>query len=209
MNFMSIVLNMSGRRVVIIGGGHVALRKARNLMPHCRELVIVSSAFIEGFSDIDGEKIQMELGSVSQLDDVVRNDDLVIIATDDHVLNDMISEYCNSRQILFNSVDDGSSPFIFPATYEENGLIISVSTSGKSPSLTRFLRDRIKEDMAVYFAALPVAEKLRSSTAIADIHVRATFFRDLFARKEFWELIAADRMEEAFAFGMKVAEEYK
>lgn len=209
MNFMPIMLNLTGRRVVIIGGGHIAHRKAKSFMPHCNNISVLSTAFSDEFSDLEVEKIQMEIGNPGELDSVVKDEDLVVIATDDHLLNDKISDYCNKRGILFNSVDNAKSPFIFPATFEEDGLIISVSTSGRSPSLTRFLRDRIGEEMSVYFSALPVAEKLRSSTEIPNLHVRARFFSDLFSRKEFWELIAAGDMNGALDLGMKISESYR
>lgn len=208
MNFMPIMLNLSGKRVVIIGGGHIALRKTKSFLQYCNDITVISSEFSDEFSGLEVEKIRVELGNTSQLDSLVKDEDVVVIATDNHVLNDEIAEYCDKRQILYNSVDDAKSPFIFPATFEENGLIISVSTSGKSPSLTRFLRDKIGEEMDIYVAALPVAEKLRSGTNIGNLHDRARFFGDLFSRKEFWNMISAGNTNGAFDFGMKISESY-
>lgn len=209
MEFIPVMLGLSGKRVTIIGGGEVAYRKVGNLLPHCKEITVISSEFSEKFSGSPVEKIQVDIEDVRQVDEFLRQDDVVIIATDNTALNRDISEACRKRNILYNSVDDGGSSFIFPATFEDHGAVVSISTGGKSPSFARFMKDKIREEMSGYFPAVPVAERLRSGCGIKGFHERAEYFRYLFADENFWKLIFNGETETAYNFGITFAEKFR
>lgn len=197
------MLNLTGRKVVVIGGGEEALKKVRAISPQCSEVAVIAAEFSKAFSEISAEKIKMRLDETAQLDNFVNDRSIVIIATNDTSLNRRIESYCRMKNVLFNSVDNRDSEFIFPASFELSGVTVSVSTSGRSPSFARFLRDALYDQVSNYVQALPVLERLRRDVKIEDLHSKASFFKGLLNDKDFWILIRSGEFESAYMFGMK------
>lgn len=209
MNYIPIMLNVSDRRVVIIGGGDAAFKKVKNLLNHDRKITVISSEFDSRFSSVPIERITLHIDDPAEVDRFLESGNIVVIATDDPKLNQMLEDVCNKKHILYNRVDEASSPFIFPASFESNGVIVSVSTIGRTPSLTRYIRDRIQERIGELPGALPVVEQLRTDCGISNLREKAEFFRKLFEHTEFWQHISGNRMEEAYSLGISLAQKIK
>lgn len=208
LDYIPIMLNVSDRKVVIIGGGDAAYKKVKNLLNHGRNITVIASDFDSRFAALEIEKIRAHIHDPGQVDELLQGGNIVIIATDDPDLNGSLEEVCKKRNLLYNRVDEVKSPFIFPASFESNGVIVSVSTLGRTPSLTRFIRDRIREELGDLPLSLPVVEKLRNDCGISGLKQRAKFFRKLLETAEFWQLISHNRAEEAYALGMALSKEY-
>ncbi|MGC8515819.1 MAG: precorrin-2 dehydrogenase/sirohydrochlorin ferrochelatase family protein [Thermoplasmata archaeon] len=203
MGYVSIMLNLTGRKVVVIGGGEEALKKVGTLLPQCDEIAVIAAEFSNGFSGIPVKKIKMRLDDEILLDNFVNERTIVIIATNNTSLNRRIENYCRTKNIIFNSVDNRNSEFIFPASFELSGVTVSVSTSGRSPSFARFLRDALYVHVSNYAQALPVLERLRHDVKIEDLHAKASFFNKLLNDRDFWNLIDSGEYESAYLFGIK------
>lgn len=209
MDYVPIMLNVSDRKVVIIGGGDAAYKKVRNLLNHERKITVIASDFDPRISSPGVEKIRMHIDDPGQVDDFLETGNIVIIATDNPELNGVLEEVCIKRHLLYNRVDEANSPFIFPASFESNGVIVSVSTLGRTPSLTRFMRDKIRERIEDLPPALPIVERLRHDCNIQDLKQKAEFFRNLFDSAEFWTMISQDMTERAYEFGLELSEKYQ
>jgi len=71
---------------------------------------------------------------------------LVIVATNDITLQKEIFNECETKKILCNSVDSTKyCSFIFPSFIKQGDLTISFSTSGISPSVSKYLKKLILE----------------------------------------------------------------
>jgi len=136
-----IVLNFKNQKVLIIGGGKVAYRKAKKLSKHTDNLYVYSPQFISEFDGLNIKKRKGKL-TINELD-FLEDYDFIFAATDDQQLNKAVLEYCSGKRILVNSATDSSSDFIVPASFKISDLTISVSTAGKAPFLSR----QIKEDL--------------------------------------------------------------
>ncbi len=207
MDFVPVMLNVSDRKIIVIGGGEAAYKKVRNLAEHCSNITIIASEFQESFSDFNAEKVKMHITNVNQLESYLKGDVIVIIATDDQTLNTDLSVMCNKLGIMYNRIDDNTSPFIFPASFELDGIIVSVSTLGKSPSFARYLKERLKDNVRVYSGALPVLQRLRKETRIQDFHKRSKYFWDLLQNDDFWERINSGKFDDAFDLGLRLSKE--
>lgn len=205
MNYIPVMLNVTGRDVVIFGGGRAAFKKAKNLAPHCVSITAVASRFSRDISELSLKRVKVKIAGISQVEDFLRSDAVVIIATDDTGLNDALERACRERGLLFNRVDRRDSPFIFPSSFDVNGVVVSVSTRGKSPSLSRFLGEVLRKDVESYALALPVLERLRGSVAIKGLDGRAKFFHSLLSEPKFWDLISEGRNEDAYRHGMRLS----
>jgi len=152
--YYPIFLNISGKRCVVIGGGQVALRKARTLMEHGASVEVISPDLCPELRRLTESKELHVLSREYQPGDL-QGAFVVITATDDDALNRRVAEAANRHAALVNVVDDArNSHFILPSCLRRGDITIAVSTSGKSPALARKIRTRLEEDIGNEYAAL-------------------------------------------------------
>jgi uroporphyrin-III C-methyltransferase/precorrin-2 dehydrogenase/sirohydrochlorin ferrochelatase len=133
---------LAGRRVLVVGGGHVAQRRVPGLLAAGADVVVVSpevTPAIEG-QVLAGEVTWVGRGFVeADLDDTW----YVIAATDDHVVNEQISTCCESARIFCVRSDDGTSATAWtPAVGRYDGLTLAV-LGRREPRRTAAVRDAI------------------------------------------------------------------
>lgn len=201
MDYVPIMLRVCDRTVVILGGGQTAARKARSFVGNSRRIIVIASEFCEDFPISGITRIETTLYAPEEVENYLDPRSIVIIATDDDPLNDAIEIKCKERGIMYNRVDDCDSDFIFPAVAESNGVLVAVSTLGKSPSFAGFLRSILKEELEKYSVALPAIERLRNNVLIPDLDERAKFFKSVLADSEFWRLVKEGRLKDAVKYG--------
>lgn len=203
------MLNTGDGKVLIIGGGEIAARKTEMLLRYGAHITMVAADFVDRISELNVETIRMQIEDVSKLESLLDDAALVLIATDDSDLNSRIESACVKNEILYNRIDEQKSPVIFPATLESNGVLVSVSTSGKSPAFARFMRDVLARNIEPFTVALPVMERLRQSCQIKDFHSRSMYFSTLLQDEAFWNLIHKQDLDEAYEYGVKQSERYE
>ncbi|MFM2331266.1 MAG: uroporphyrinogen-III C-methyltransferase, partial [Pseudomonadota bacterium] len=145
MEIFPISLKLQQQRCLIVGGGHIAYRKA-NLLVKAGAIVDVIAPEIE--PDLQrlvekslGQYIQAPF-SESILTTPYR---LVIAATDQPDVNKTVFEQCEARNLLVNSVDDiPHCRFMVPAIIDRSPLVISVASNGASPVLSRQIRTQLE-----------------------------------------------------------------
>ncbi|MGN4124711.1 bifunctional precorrin-2 dehydrogenase/sirohydrochlorin ferrochelatase [Lysinibacillus sphaericus] len=148
-NYFPIHINIEYKTVVIVGGGHVATQKVASLLPAKANIVVVSPTLHETLLPL------AQSGQITWRDKVFEPRDLddaslIIAATNDTTVNEAVQEAAQHWQLLNRADAQGESNFITPATIRRGPLVLTVSTSGASPSLAR----KIKEDLAEQFDAV-------------------------------------------------------
>ena len=142
MPLFPIFINLEGRRVLIAGGGHVALRKAERLSPYGADIFAVAPEFIPGFAGIPGVTLLERRFEPGDIEGAA----LVIAATDDGELNAAVSELCRWENIPVNVVDDlEKCSFVFPALVQRGELSVGISTGGASPSAAQYVRRGVEQ----------------------------------------------------------------
>ena len=142
MPLFPIFINLEGRRVLIVGGGHVALRKAERLSPYGADIFAVAPEFIPGFAGIPGVTLLERRFEPGDIDGAA----LVVAATDDGELNAAVSELCRWENIPVNVVDDlEKCSFVFPALVQRGELSVGISTGGASPSAAQYVRRGVEQ----------------------------------------------------------------
>ena len=150
-----IMLNIESRQCTVIGGGKVALRKAKKLKACGGAVTAIAPEFVEGF---DGIKTIRKHYSV----DDIENSFLVIAATNDRELNLQIAKDAKSLNILVSLADDsGASDFVSPAATAVGDITLSISTNSKFPLLAKKLCTVKSADLVLYNSILPILEKYR------------------------------------------------
>lgn len=141
-----IFLKLNGRRVIIIGSGAVAARKAQSLLAAGAKLLIVAEHIQDKLTYLcqnqDAKLIESAYST-----DYLAGAFLVIAATEDYQLNKQIYEDCRQSQILCNVVDVPElCDFFVPAVVRCGDLQIAISTDGRCPAYAALLRKKIEKN---------------------------------------------------------------
>lgn len=145
MDIFPISLKLQQQRCLIVGGGHIALRKATLLAKAGAIIDIVAPEIEEQLLQLvtttNGQHF-VEIFSEKFLSTPYR---LVIAATNDPQVNKTVFEQCEVRNLLVNSVDDiPHCRFMVPAIIDRSPLVISVASNGTSPVLSRQIRTQLE-----------------------------------------------------------------
>nr|WP_244669329.1 siroheme synthase CysG [Acinetobacter nosocomialis] len=138
-------MKLQQQRCLIVGGGHIALRKATLLAKAGAIIDIVAPEIEEQLLQLvattNGQHF-VEVFSEKFLSTPYR---LVIAATNDPQVNKTVFEQCEVRHLLVNSVDDiPHCRFMVPAIIDRSPLVISVASNGTSPVLSRQIRTQLE-----------------------------------------------------------------
>ena len=149
-----ILLNLRGRRVVVVGGGEVGARKVTALLNEEALITVISpflnSALRKLADQIDARREDYAPGMLAELHPV-----LVFAATNSAEVNRQVAEEARSLGILVNVVDDGNlGDFTNMATASRGEITIGVSTGGAAPVLASFLRDLLDASIGDEYVAL-------------------------------------------------------
>lgn len=140
MSFFPAYFNLDNKKILLVGGGYIALEKLEKLVDFTHDITIISKEFSTDFSLFATEH-EIEMQKRLYLKGDIDGFDIVIVATDTVTLHKEIFEESRNSRILVNSVDDTAyCDFIFPSYVKKGDLTISISTSGASPALAKRLR---------------------------------------------------------------------
>jgi precorrin-2 dehydrogenase/sirohydrochlorin ferrochelatase len=141
MRYYPINLDIRGRSCLVVGGGAVGTRKVSALLDCGAAVTVVSPAATDALRELAaGGRIELKLRDYVPED--LEGVFLVIGATDDESLNFRLSRDAGQRGILCNIADRPEAcNFILPAIIQRGDLVLTVSTSGKSPALAKKLRE--------------------------------------------------------------------
>ena len=156
-NLFSIEVNLEGKNVLVVGGGRIALRKVKTLLPTGARITVVAPQFDPEFSLVSRPFGRLRAGFSSlvlisrpyePLD--LRGIFMVFICTDQPAVNAQVSNDARARRILVNNACDYlDGDFIVPARMDfgEN-IAVTVSTQGRAPSLAKKLKQKIQTEWA-------------------------------------------------------------
>ncbi|OZV10662.1 hypothetical protein CIW83_18940 [Tissierella sp. P1] len=145
--FYPIMINISNKLIIVVGGGEVAYRKAAKFLEFGGKVMILSPNNIEKFRDLK-EKHKEKLNFIYDKYNkkYIHDAFLVIAATSSKEINQQISNDCKDLSILANIVDNrDSSDFITPSIINNDNLTISISTMGSFPYLSKKIRTDMEE----------------------------------------------------------------
>ena len=176
--------DLAGETVLVFGGGPVGRRKADRFADETR-VVVVSPGFDEGLlglaggADADPAPPRVELIRAAPDATAVRgwidrcSPALVVAATDDPAVNAAAEAAALDAGILVNRTDvsGGRDPgsVVVPATVEDGPVRVAISTGGRSPALSKALRQRIESEIEGAGAMAELSGDLRSELAEAGV----------------------------------------
>lgn len=193
MDHLPIFCQLQGRACLLVGGGDVAERKARLLMEAGARVTVNALDFSPQFH------VWAEQGMITLVQgefDAALLDVcwLAIAATDNDVVNQQVSESCESRRIFCNVVDaPKQASFIMPSIIDRSPLMVAVSSGGTSPVLARLLREKLEAILPLHLG------KIASYAGTLRGRVKANF-KTMAERRRFWEkFFTNDRLAQYLA----------
>ena len=145
--FFPLFVDLGDKRAVFIGGGTIALRRIRTLLPFVGELVVYAPEFspeLEHMAYDGAITLEHRLYDESQLDEA----DIVFACTNSAEINDMVWEACKRRGILVNVCSDRNKcDFYFPGVAQSGNMVVGISAGGQDHRRVRQLKARIESLM--------------------------------------------------------------
>ena len=146
-----VVLDLSGRRAVVVGGGEVALRKARSLADAGAHVRVVAPKLFPALAEDGRFECVAERYEKRHLEGAR----VVVAATDDEAVNRRVAEDARTAGALVNVVDRPElCDFIVPAQVRRGELLIAIATGGAAPALAKRLRERLEKEFGPEYATL-------------------------------------------------------
>lgn len=189
MNTLPLFHRLQAERCLVVGGGDIAVHKARMLARAGAELRMVAVQFSpEAEAFITEQNISRTQRAYEVADlEYVR---LVIAATDSEKVNAQIAEDARALGLLINVVDKPNlSNIIFPSILDRSPLTIAVGSDGSAPVLVRLLRARLETLIPASYG------KLANLVGEFRDRVRAVY-PDMEKRRRFWDKHLQGRVAE-------------
>ena len=157
MRYYPLLLDLTGMRCLVVGGGEVGLRKVQGLLPCSPAAVTVVdpaepgpglAALLASHGNLTYERRPFAEADT-------HGAQLVFACTSSREVNALVGVACRRRGVLCNMADDPEAgSFALPASITRGDLTITVSTGGASPALSRVIRRDLEARYGEEYAAL-------------------------------------------------------
>src|SRR6185436_10843188 len=141
---LPLFLNLTGRRVLLVGGGPVAAAKLQQLLAAAAEVHVVAPDVVEEI-----ERTAASCGVVIERRPFVPADldhAWLVVAAATPEVNREVAAAADVRRVFVNAVDDPANASAFlSGVIRREGVTIAVSTSGDAPGLTALIRQGFDE----------------------------------------------------------------
>ncbi len=184
-----ITLKVKDQPCLIIGGGEVAARKINLLLQSQAQVTVVAPALCRRLQmALNQQQIKHHARKFSPED--INSIVLVIAATDDQQVNQLVARTATARYIPVNVVDcPDLCTFTVPSIVRRDPVLIAVSTGGTSPVLARLLRARLETMIPTAYG------KLAGLLGTFREHVKLRFSETV-ERRRFWERVLSGSVAE-------------
>ena len=148
MEIFPISLKLQQQRCLIVGGGHIAYRKALLLAKAGAKIDVLAPEIDDNLLQLVQQSQGQYVQDVFSSSTALRHYRLVIAATDNNLVNQQVFAACEAENVLVNSVDDPPHcRFMVPAIIDRSPLVISVASNGTSPVLSRQIRTQLESSI--------------------------------------------------------------
>ena len=136
-------LLLTGRRVLVVGGGRVAAEKVRGLLAAGAVVHVVAASVSDDVRSLDVTWEERPYGPGD-----LAGHRLVVACTDDPAANQTVFDDAEAAGVWVNAADDPERcSYTLPARLDRGRVLVTVSTGGHSPALASWLRDRLGADL--------------------------------------------------------------
>ena len=197
MRFYPINLNIENKKCYVVGGGKIALEKILGLLEANAQVEVIAPKVCAEVEELFAQgKINLIRAEYSA--EKISDGVILIAATNDFELNRKILADGRAKNFLVNIVDDLVSDFTVPARIRRGEFLLAISTGGKSPGFSRFVRQMLEKDFDENFAAgLKIISEYRqvAKKFFPTFEERIKFWRETLT-PEVWQLLKSGNLAE-------------
>jgi len=213
---ISLLVDLGQRGVVIFGGGDVAERKARTFVQVAKQVLIVSHEFRQNLENMTKifnnlRLVKANIDNPLTVRRYLHDAFIAIPATSSHELNRKIADQAHSMGKLVNRVDDHiETDIIVPAVIRRGDLQIAVSTGGKSPTFSRYLRaklERLLDEEDILLMEVEISSRVIAMSRISSRDRRREALSKIIVDQRVHELLRQKRLDEAKIEAGKMVED--
>jgi precorrin-2 dehydrogenase/sirohydrochlorin ferrochelatase len=198
-------IQIANKKVLVVGGSKLAERKVKNLLPFGPTITLISKTFTPYLQNLQSEgRIQLIEGDLLQRDelfDELNEASLVYAATNNKELNSRVSSKAKENKILVCAIDmPDICNFYTPATFQKGSIRIGVCTDGKSPLMSKVLKNRLKDQLTEEDALqveLQHFARKKTKEHIRDTNQRRDLLYKIYNDEEICLLLKQDQLEKA------------
>lgn len=153
MAYFPLFVNLSNKQVLIIGGGDVSFRQISTFLAFEANITLLADSLVPELDTLVSAysfKIQhiKQAPTIANLEALDCTPTLVIVATQDATLNATIYEFYSNKNVLVENISNRSKcDFIFPAIIKRGDVVCGISSSGKSPLVSQFIKGLVESSM--------------------------------------------------------------
>lgn len=133
-----VMLNLEGKRILIIGGGRIAKRKVTGLQGEGAQITIMAP---EIDSEIEAMNVECIPNRFTKQD--INQYDIVFIATNDERVNQEVMECVHEHQLVNDCTNKFNSNFFNVASFAYDDMRVMVSSDGASPEKSKRLKQKL------------------------------------------------------------------
>ncbi|MSQ23787.1 MAG: uroporphyrinogen-III C-methyltransferase [Chloroflexi bacterium] len=162
--YFPVALDLRGQRCVVVGGGPVAERKVLSLLDGGADDVLVVAPTMTSGIELAASQTGVRLLHREFQPEDLSGARLVMVATDEPAVTELVAAEARARHVLVNVADDPDRcDFIMPAVVRRGDLQIAIGTGGNSPAFARFIRETLEALLpAEYALLLDITSSLRA-----------------------------------------------
>lgn len=143
--YFPVFMDLSEKKIVVIGGGKIAQRRVKTLLEFAGEILVAAPEITKELKQYVENKEIAWLKAIyhkAQLEGA----DIVLAATDDPRCNEQIVSDCKEKGILVNTAHRKElCDFYFPAIIRQNDIVAGITACGISHKKVKETRQYIEQ----------------------------------------------------------------
>jgi uroporphyrin-III C-methyltransferase/precorrin-2 dehydrogenase/sirohydrochlorin ferrochelatase len=197
MKYYPLFYKLEDKRCLVVGGGQIALRRAKSLLPAGAVIDLIAPDIIDELKALVVTSGGVVTEAEFDAERIANNYVVVVAATNSRTVNERVEDYARQHSVLFNRVDlPGRCDFIFPSIIDRSPLTIAISNSGSSPVLLSILKQQLSQFVPNAYGEL--------SSFVGENRSRVKeILPDILQRSSFWHAVLKGTIAEAFLAGKK------
>lgn len=143
-----VFLKLEQLRVLLVGGGNVALEKLGAMIGNAPEtpITLVATTITKQLREFSADYPKIHLIERPFEENDLNKADLVIVAVNDTQVSSRIKSLANQKNLLVNVADQPAlCDFYLGSIVQKGDLKIAISTNGKSPTIAKRLKEVFQE----------------------------------------------------------------
>lgn len=145
--YFPLFVDISKKRILIIGGGKIASRRAETLLAFAEDIWVVSPALTKDLQMLVKQRRIHWIGETYRAD-LLKGADMVLAAASDSACNEQVANDCRCRGIPVNTAHKKElCDFYFPGIVKKDHMVIGVTASGTDHRRAKMLRMRLAQAM--------------------------------------------------------------